>query len=210
MPGNTLPGNTLKSLLLALLPAIALAFVALPAAHAATRTYQAESAALSGGAAFSTEHAGYTGSGFVAGYTDGNKGRAATTFTVTAATAGPATVGLRYANGTTATMSLSVYVNGTKIRQISLPAVGAWNTWATRDETFTLNAGQNTIAYRFDATDLGNVNLDSITVADPVAALPYEMETAFLSGGASVATAIGGYAGTGYATGFTTPGARAI
>lgn len=210
MPENTLPGNTLTSLLLALLPAIALAFVALPAAHAATRTYQAESAALSGGAAVSTEHAGYTGSGFVAGYTDGNKGRAATTFTVTAATAGPATVGLRYANGTTATMSLSVYVNGTKIRQISLPAVGAWNTWATRDETFTLNAGQNTIAYRFDATDLGNVNLDSITVADPVAALPYEMETAFLSGGASVATAIGGYAGTGYATGFTTPGARAI
>ncbi|MEV4168246.1 glycosyl hydrolase family 28-related protein [Nonomuraea sp. NPDC049709] len=188
---------------------LALAVLTVPA-RAATTTYQAESAALSGGAAVSTEHGGYTGSGFVAGYTDGNKGRAATTFTVSAPADGAATVSLRYANGTTATMSLSVYVNGTKIRQTSLPAVGPWNAWGTKDETLPLRAGSNTIAYRFDSTDLGNVNLDSITVADPVAALPYEMETAFLAGGAGVATSIGGYAGTGYATGFTTPGARAI
>ncbi|MFC4120202.1 CBM35 domain-containing protein [Nonomuraea zeae] len=182
-----------------------------PAAPAqAATTYQAESADLSGGAAVSTEHGGYTGSGFVAGYTDGNKGSAATTFAVSAAQAGPAVVSLRYANGTGSGMSLSVYVNGTRIRQTPLPAVGAWNAWGVQDETLTLNAGANTIAYRFDHTDLGNVNLDSITLSAPVAALPYEMETAFLSGGASVATATGGYSGTGYATGFTAAGARVI
>ncbi|MEV0383932.1 CBM35 domain-containing protein [Nonomuraea sp. NPDC050643] len=194
-----------------LLPAVVLALAALAVpAHAAATTYQAESAALSGGATVSTEHGGYTGSGFVAGYTDGNKGNAATTFTVTTAAAGAATVSLRYANGTTATMSLSVYVNGTKIRQSTLPAVGAWNAWGTKDETLTLRAGANTITYRFDTTDLGNVNLDAITVADPVAALPYEMESAFLSGGAVAGNSIAGYSGTGYATGFTTPGARVI
>jgi hypothetical protein len=187
---------------------VSLGVLAAPA-QAAT-TYQAESAVLSGGAAVSTEHSGYTGTGFVAGYTDGNKGRAATTFTVSAAQAGAAVVSLRYANGTGAPMSLSVYVNGSRVRQTPLPPVGAWNAWGTRDETLTLDAGANTIAYRFDSTDLGNVNLDSVTVAAPVAALPYEMESAFLSGGASVATATGGYSGTGYVTGFTGAGARVI
>ncbi|MFG1702124.1 CBM35 domain-containing protein [Nonomuraea sp. M3C6] len=196
----------LRRLLLAIV--LSLAALAVPA-HAAATQYEAESAALSGGAVVNTEHSGYTGTGFVAGYTDGNKGNAATTFAVSAQ-AGAATVSLRYANGTGATMSLSVYVNGTKIRQTVLPPVGAWNAWGTKDETLTLRAGANTIAYRFDTTDLGNVNLDNITVSEPVAALPYEMETAFLAGGATVATSTGGYSGTGYAAGFTGTGARAI
>ncbi|WP_436761368.1 carbohydrate-binding protein [Streptosporangium sp. V21-05] len=179
-------------------------------------TYEAESAALSGGAVVGTDHTGYTGSGFVGGYTDVNKGRAATTFTVNATAAGARTVSLRYANGTGATMSLSLYVNGTRIRQTTLPATGDWNTWTTKAETVTLNAGANTVAYRFDGTDLGNVNLDSITVTgatdpgDPSVNLPYQMETGFLSGGAAVATAVGGFSGTGYADGFTSVGARAV
>ncbi|WP_371779120.1 glycosyl hydrolase family 28-related protein [Streptosporangium subroseum] len=206
----------LLTLALALVGAM---IVAAPPAIAAATTYQAESAALSGGTVVGTDHTGYTGGGFVGGYTDANRGNATTTFTVNATPAGSRTLSLRYANGTGATMSLSIYVNDAKIRQTTLPAAGDWNAWGTKAETLTLRAGSNTVAYRFDTTDLGNVNLDNIAVTgastptdpptDPVG-LPYQMETGFLSGGAAVATSIGGFSGTGYASGFTAVGARAI
>ena len=177
---------------------------ALPAAAAST-VYEAESAALAGGAVAGTDHTGYTGSGFVGGYTDTNKGNADTTFTVTAAAAGSDTLALRYANGTGATMSLSIYVNGTKLHQISLGATSDWNTWGTETETATLHSGSNTIAYKFDTTDSGNVNLDNLTVTT-VAAPPanqYEAESAALSGGAAIESDHTGYTGSGFVGGFT-------
>ncbi|MDH6108043.1 hypothetical protein P3T36_007646 [Kitasatospora sp. MAP12-15] len=177
--------------------------------------YEASSAALSGGAVVANDHTGYTGAGFVAGYTDGNKGTADTVFTVNAANAGPTPVALRYANGTTATMTLSVYVNGNKIQQDQLPATADWNTWTTVTDNLPLNAGGNTIGYKFDTTDSGNVNLDSITVTSSGSSSggggsggqQYQAATAFYTGGPSVATSIPGYTGTGYLTGFTTQGA---
>jgi hypothetical protein len=134
-----------------------------PAGAAAT-TYEAESAVLSGGAAVMTDHCCYTGTGFVAQY--GTLG-ATTTFNVTTASAGAYDVGLRYSNGpfpSAGTKTLSVYVNGAKIRQTSLASTGNWETWATRTESLSLNAGANTIAYRYDQGDTGWVNLDSMTV----------------------------------------------
>ena len=113
---------------------------------------QAESAALSGGAAVATDHSGYTGSGFVGGYIDANKGNAATTFSVDANPAGSYTLTLRYANGTAATKSLSLYVRGTKVKQISLPATANWDSWTTEVETVTLTAGTNAVAYKFDTS----------------------------------------------------------
>ncbi|MDI5963733.1 CBM35 domain-containing protein [Streptantibioticus silvisoli] len=196
---RALPLLTLFALLLALA-----GFTAQRAA-AATTTYQAESAALSGGAVAGTDHTGYTGSGFVEGYTDTDKGTAATTFTVSAASAGSYTSGLRYSNGTGATMTLSVYVNGTKSVQLSLPATADWNTWTTASSTVTLKSGSNTIAYKFDSTDSGNVNLDDIALA-PVASAPsgqYEAESAALAGGAVVGTDHTGYTGTGFVEGYT-------
>ncbi|MEV7680703.1 carbohydrate-binding protein [Streptomyces sp. NPDC088341] len=188
-----------------------------PSAHAADTTLEAESAALSGGAAVSAEHPGYTGSGFVAGYTDGNKGRASTSFTVPSAEAGAGSLRIRYANGTTATMTLSLYVNGTKVRQISLPATADWRTWATRDEPLTYAQGANTVALTFTTSDSGNVNLDNITpttpttpTEPPAGTLTHQAENAFFSGGPAVATGAGGYDGTGYLTGFTATGARSV
>ncbi|HEV3357228.1 MAG TPA: CBM35 domain-containing protein [Pseudonocardiaceae bacterium] len=175
--------------------------------------YEAESAALSGGAVVGTDHTGYTGTGFVEGYIDANKGNADTTFTVTTSAAGNTPVTLRYANGTTATMTLSIYVNGAKLSQISLSATTDWNTWATETQNVPLNAGSNTIAYKFDSTDSGNVNLDNITVgtpAPPPAGDVYEATTAFYAGGPVTDTAIPGYTGSGYLTGFTNQGAEVV
>lgn len=127
-------------------------------------TYEAERAALSGGAAVNTNHPGYTGTGFVDGYW--NKG-AATTFSVNVPSAGSYNVGLRYSNGpnpTAGTKSVSVYVNGTKVRQVRLASTTNWDTWALQPESLSLSAGANSISYRYDDSDAGNVNLDSITV----------------------------------------------
>ena len=48
---------------------------------------EAENGTLSGGAVVATDHPGYTGTGFVGGMTDGNKGNAQVAFSVSAATA---------------------------------------------------------------------------------------------------------------------------
>ncbi|MFF3753682.1 CBM35 domain-containing protein [Streptomyces sp. NPDC002018] len=211
-PG-TLGAAGLALLLLSLLYAVSRA----PSAQAADATLEAESAALSGGAAVSAEHPGYTGSGFVAGYTDGNKGRASTSFTVPSAAAGAGSLRIRYANGTTATMTLSLFVNGTRLRQISLPATANWQTWATRDEPLTYTKGANTVALTFTTADSGNVNLDHIipttpteTTEPPAGTLTHQAESGYFSGGPAVATGVGGYDGSGYLTGFTTTGARSV
>lgn len=135
-----------------------------PATFAAATTYEAESATLSGGCVKQTDHTGYTGTGFVGGYTDGNKGNAATQFAVNAATAGNYNVTLRYSNGNGSAKTLSLYVNNTKIKQISLNATTNWDTWGTQTETVALNQGSNTIRYKFDTADSGNVNVDNISV----------------------------------------------
>ena len=178
--------------------------------------FEAESATLAGGAVLATDHTGYTGTGFVAGYVDANKGAASTAFGVTVTTAGSKDLVLRYANGTGAVRTLSLYVDGAKLRQINLPATANWDTWATATENVTLTAANHTIAYKFDTTDSGNVNLDSLTVntgtvvEPPPPAGPGEAESGFVSGGAVVAASVAGYAGTGYVNGFGTVGARVI
>ncbi len=143
-----------------------------PATPAASGQYEAEQATLSGGAVTESDHTGYSGTGFAGGFTDSNKGTAAATFAVTTSTAGAAPVGLRYANGTGSSRTLSVYLNGTKALTTTLAPTADWNTWATRNESLTLKAGGNTISYRYDSTDNGNVNLDYITVGTATSTSP--------------------------------------
>src|SRR5437764_347980 len=108
-------------------------FVGAPAAFPAT--YQAENAARAGGAVVATDHAGYTGIGFVAGYVDANKGNAATTFSFSVSSTGTYSVALRYANGTGASRTLSLYVDGARLRAVTLIPTANWDTWATETET---------------------------------------------------------------------------
>jgi hypothetical protein len=50
------------------------------------------------------------------------------------------------------------------VKQINLASTANWDTWATHTESVTLNAGNNTIAYKVDTGDYGYVNLDNLTV----------------------------------------------
>ena len=129
-----------------------------------TDQVEAENSGLSGSAGVASDHTGYTGSGFVAGY---NTVGAATTFSVNVPAAGSYPVSLRYSNGpnpSAGAKTVSLYVNGSKVRQVSLADTGNWDTWAAKSDTVTLRAGGNTIAYKMDTGDIGNVNLDSLTV----------------------------------------------
>jgi hypothetical protein len=189
---------------------------------AGTGGREAENATLSGGAVVATDHTGYQGSGFVGGFTDANKGNAQLAFNVTAAQAGSHSLALRYANGTGAAKTLTLFVDGTASGQVSLPATANWDSWGTQTSTVTLSAGAHTVAYKFTTADSGNVNVDALDVAfvtggggggsgtgNP-AVTPAEAETWFMSGGATAATAVSGFNGSGYAAGFSGNGARAI
>lgn len=178
--------------------------------------FEAESATLTGGAIVGTDHTGFTGSGFVGGFTDGNKGAAQVAFAVSRASAGSTDLTLRYANGNGSAKTLSLVVDGGAAQQVSLPATADWNTWGTVTTAVSLAAGDHTIAYRFGTADTGNVNLDALTVATtsttppPATAAPAEAESFFRSGGATVTTSTTGYTGTGYVNGFGNAGARII
>ena len=69
---------------------------------------------------------------------------------------------MRYSAGNGA-RTVSVYVNGVDVKQTSLPATTNWDTWGNKTETLTLNAGSNTIAYKYDSSDSGWINIDYIT-----------------------------------------------
>ena len=124
--------------------------------------YEAENATMSGGAKVNTDHTSYSGTGFVDGYY--NSTTAITTFTVNAASAGSKTLTLRYCAGGGASTNLGLYVNGTKIKNITCSATTNWNTWANETETVTLNSGSNTIAYKAETASTACANLDYITV----------------------------------------------
>lgn len=135
---------------------------------AATTDYQAESATISQGVVESN-HAGYTGAGFV---NMDNVVGSYVQFTVSAATAGPASLTIRYANGTTVDRPMDIAVNGTVIAAArSFPGTGAWTTWQEGTLNATLSAGANTIRVT-STTANGGPNLDVLRVGAPADAQP--------------------------------------
>lgn len=123
--------------------------------------YQAEEASLGGSAGIAQDHAGYTGASFVDGLT--NVG-ASLSFQVNVPASAAYPVSLRYANNKGADRTLSIYVNGQKRRRTVLPNLANWEMWDYKTESLYLNAGRNTITYRYDEGDSANVNIDAVIV----------------------------------------------
>ncbi|MFF9543671.1 family 16 glycoside hydrolase [Streptomyces albidoflavus] len=144
----------------------------LPGDQPPATLYEAEEAALTGGAGVDTEHAGYSGGGFVDNF--GEQG-ASVAFDVTAPKAGTYDVGLRYSNGpdpAPGTKTVSLHVNGEKVRQAELASTTDWKTWRTATQKVELREGRNTVAYSYDDGDSGHVNLDMIAVHPEGARIP--------------------------------------
>ncbi|MEV0150213.1 MULTISPECIES: carbohydrate-binding protein [unclassified Nonomuraea] len=138
------------------------AFVALSqtAAHAAPTRYEAESSPAVCTGTIDSNWSGYSGGGFCNGT---NATGAYVQFTANAGAAGTATLGLRFANGTTSARSAGLIVNGSTVQSVSFEATGAWNTWVTKTLTVPVNSGSNTIRFN-PTTSNGLPNIDYIDV----------------------------------------------
>ncbi|MFG1690255.1 fibronectin type III domain-containing protein [Nonomuraea sp. NPDC049269] len=121
--------------------------------------YQAEDATISQGAAESN-HDGYTGTGFV---NYDNVTGSYVEWTVNAPVAGPVTLELRYANGTTVNRPMAIAINGGTAVNRDFNGTGDWDTWQTSTLTINLTQGANKI--RATATTAnGGPNVDRISI----------------------------------------------
>ncbi|ABX42242.1 CARDB domain-containing protein [Lachnoclostridium phytofermentans] len=132
--------------------------------YASTNQYEAENALLSGGAVYANDHSGYTGTGFVGGFTDSNKGNAKVEFQIPASKSSQFKLSLRYANGTGSEKTLSLWVDGNFYKQLYFPATANWDSWNSIIETIYLSQGMHSITYFFGNSDSGNVNIDNLHV----------------------------------------------
>ncbi|MER6911171.1 PQQ-dependent sugar dehydrogenase [Streptomyces sp. NPDC000594] len=162
--------------------------------RAAPVRYEAETATISQGAVESN-HTGYSGSGFV-NYT--NVAGSYVEFTVNAPAAGPATLVLGFANGTTGDRPLDISVNGGAATNLVFAPTNGWTNWSTRTTTLTLRAGSNTVRAAATAAE-GGPNLDylDVTASDGPVGTDHEAETATISQGA-VESNHAGYSGSGF------------
>ncbi|HYN89130.1 MAG TPA: glycoside hydrolase family 66 protein [Ardenticatenaceae bacterium] len=123
--------------------------------------YEAESATRFN-VGTNTNHAGYTGTGFVDGF--GESGDYVQ-FSITVPEAGQYALVFRFANDTGATATRSVYVDGVDQAQIKFLDQSSWSAW-THDayHVTSLTAGSHTVKLARDAADGGFINLDSLTL----------------------------------------------
>ncbi|WP_157252174.1 PQQ-dependent sugar dehydrogenase [Nonomuraea typhae] len=134
-------------------------------AAAQSVVYEAESAVIGDGLVESN-HAGFSGTGFV---NSANATGAFVEFTVTGS--GATTLAFRYANGTAATRPATLTVNGTAVSTLQFPATGAWTTWNNESVQATLNQGANTVRITA-ATAGGLANVDALTEGTPTGTGP--------------------------------------
>ena len=137
---------------------------------------EAETGTLSGGGiSVASNHNGYTGSGFVAGWQ--NPGDSLT-LPIDVTTAGQYELQLRYANnlggdGQLTTRTLSLVIDGGSPITLTMPTTASWDTWANLSvDVGTLTAGVHTIEIVRDPGDSGNVNIDSLALTAPGAPYP--------------------------------------
>ncbi len=123
-------------------------------ATAAPTRHEAESASCTG--TIDSNWTGFSGGGFCNGT---NAAGAYVQFTVNASVSASATLGVRFANGTTTSRATSLVVNGSTVQSPSFEGTGAWNTWVTKTLTVSVNSGSNTI--RLNPTSSGGLpNID--------------------------------------------------
>lgn len=141
-----------------------------------SQKYEAENGTRTGGAGIATEHAGYSGTGFVDRIQAVGDG---VTFTnVNVPSSGYYTLITGYAAGPNGfdgndIRTMSVAANNGEFQQFSFPktSTSAWNVYGTARGLIYLQAGSNTISYRYQSGDNGNLNLDYMIVEGPVEAV---------------------------------------
>jgi hypothetical protein len=158
---------------------------------------QAENQLLGGSASTAYDHQGYTGSGFLGGFTA--TGTSVTQDVSAVPSAGTYQLSVRYANavggdGQSVTRTLSTSVDGVAGPTLSLPVTGSWDTWSTASVPIPTGPGTHTVRIGQDASNSGNVNLDSVAVTPAGAAFPAPDQTLSTTGyGAGPTNVLGGW-----------------
>jgi uncharacterized protein YjdB len=125
--------------------------------------YEAESGTYGGGSGI--QSASNASNGQVVGGMN-NTGSYSQISNINGGSGGAATLVIRYANGYSDNRSLSLYVNGTFVSQITFATTGGWNTFADKTGiSINLNSGTaNTIKLQKDAADVAAADIDKYTV----------------------------------------------
>lgn len=153
------------------------------AAVLTTTKYEAESGTIGNGA--QVQNASAASGGKVIGALN-NVAAFTRINSVNGGTGGVVTIQVRYANGYSNARTLSLYINGIDVKQLSFPTTGGWNSFSTIETTVSLNQGNtNTIALQRNSDDLAAADIDYISVA-PIVAGKYEAESGTLGNGAQV------------------------
>ncbi len=124
-------------------------------------TYQAESRTAQSGCVSSSNHSGYTGSGFM---DFGGNGSWIEWNNINVSSAGEYSLTFRYANGSSSNRQAAIIVNGTSVGNKSFSSSGGWSTWKTTSINATLRSGNNTVRVMAN-TSSGGANLDKLTVS---------------------------------------------
>ncbi|MQM24071.1 carbohydrate-binding protein [Glycomyces albidus] len=169
------PRRSIRTALVAgLTGAVALTatLVGMNIASAAPVRHEAETSPATCQGTIDSDHSGYSGSGFC---NTANTTGAAVQFTVNAASAGTATLGIRYANGGGADRPADITVNGSVAASASSFPAGSWTGWTTKTVTVPVTAGTNTV--RLAATTAnGLANIDyldfEVTGSNPPTTTP--------------------------------------
>lgn len=136
-------------------------------AHPNAVVYEAEDAVLSGGARTASDHTGYFGTCFVAGYD--NSTTAKTTFNVTVSQSGTYYLSFRYSAGKVSgwpdDRTLGFTVNGSSENITFTGTDSSWNTWEELICKRELTAGDNTISLQCIAEDNSDcINIDRLSI----------------------------------------------
>lgn len=132
-----------------------------PTPSGSTR-YEVENATLNG-TTIANNCPGYSGTGHTAWFGDlGDY----VTYSINVSGSGSRSVTVRYSRGDSGNATLSVYVNGVHVQNISFPSTGGWSTWSTGSANLSLNSGANTIQYKYDSGDSGYINMDCLDVSN--------------------------------------------
>ncbi|OXM15154.1 glycoside hydrolase family 31 [Paenibacillus herberti] len=123
--------------------------------------YEAEFGTLSG-VTTNSNHAGFTGTGFVDGFETSGE---SVSFDVSVKSAGTYALKVRYTAGTSAA-TRAIYANNVKVTDLALPKTTDWGTWSTATLNVTLNAGLNTVRVNYDGSNAAGINLDNISVVE--------------------------------------------
>ncbi len=113
------------------------------------------------GTTVDSNHAGFSGTGFI---NTPNVVDAFVEWTGVSATAGTRSLSIRFANGSTAARPMTLVVNGGTPMTVNFPTTANWDTWSTVSVNVPLNATGNTI--RLTATTAaGGPNLDFFEIS---------------------------------------------